>query len=133
MKKRIEIIDFSLHSDERGWAAVPFPVNDFPEKTPANIHLVSLNPGKIRGNHYHEESAEYLFCTQGILELTVADADGSNKEIMLFNNEMPFLIKIPLNVAHAVKNIGDCPVFLLCYSHSDQKAQKMDQKAIKLI
>ncbi len=103
-----------LFADERGWAFFPF--QDFTGQTPdcdlTSLHVVRTEPGHVRGNHRHPETDEWLHLF-GARALVCWEEDGCQGEALLDGDD--YLLHIPAGVAHAVKNIGDGPLFLVAF------------------
>ena len=97
-----------LSEDARGW--------HFSLSTRfSDIHLASLAPGMVRGNHFHESCTEFLCVFGGLIRVKLANHDGSIVED--FNVDCllrPFIIEIPPKIIHAIKNIGNTTVYLVC-------------------
>jgi len=103
-----------LYADERGWAAFPFQAGL--ERTPLGIDLSSLHavmtePGGVRGNHRHPESAEWLYVHGGVFDL-YWEEDGRPCSASL---QGPHLIHVPADTAHTLRNTGPAPLFLVAF------------------
>ena len=108
------IIERALEEDDRGFVVKLFEghhLNDI-----YNIHLVSLNPGAIRGNHFHPRQTEYIYVlgNQGKL-VTVDIVTDKRSEKIVDGRNCSFVI-VPQKVAHAIKNISTEKMYLLCYT-----------------
>jgi len=94
--------------DERGFS---FFLEALPIK---KFHIVSVNPGAVRGNHLHDY--EEILCIiggHGAAEITLEDSDKSYTFII---KEKYTLLKIPPYTKHKVKNIGNKIFYLICFS-----------------
>jgi UDP-2-acetamido-2,6-beta-L-arabino-hexul-4-ose reductase len=110
---------------ERGWALFPFGSEGIYSEDITDIHLVSIEPGHVRGNHYHLNKEEHLFIFGGkSIVATCRSEDPGDKQEVDVNGETPFYLKIDEGVAHAIKNKGKFPVYLFCYSRPLKKDQK---------
>jgi dTDP-4-dehydrorhamnose 3,5-epimerase-like enzyme len=109
----IETVKLPIQSDERGWG-ISLSQSDercfFP-----NLHLVSLNPGKVRGNHYHPLGTEYIMAFGGQCRLVAVDEKTGEREERIVSKDERVLFKIPPTIIHAVFNEGDKEAYLLCY------------------
>ena len=103
-----------MKQDRRGWAFFPFQAG--PDVRPPceteSLHLVMSEPGAIRGNHFHDHSAEW-FCVFGGQGELYYEEDGLVQTARLDRDDL--VIYIPPGVPHAVKNIGSTPLFLLAF------------------
>lgn len=104
------------HADARGWVVEPILAERFGTRGPQNVHLVSVEPGAVRGNHYHARQHEYLCLIGGRARIVVVDRATNVREEVEVSCREPLLLEAPPNVIHAVKNVGDAPLFLLCYA-----------------
>ena len=83
--------------DERGtifWASPK--ILDFDYKY---LTLGTINPGTLRGGHYHKTTEEKLLCVTGKLLVIL------NKEVTVMNDGD--IIDIHPNVMHSVINVGE--------------------------
>jgi len=85
-----------------------------------DVHLISLRPGAIRGNHYHPDATEWMLIWGGRARLLWRDAEpaegaASTREETVEDGE-PVLFEIPPGVAHAILNIDDRVLYGLCVS-----------------
>jgi len=108
------IIELDSQEDERGFLVKPFEERRL--DTAFNVHLVSLNPGATRGNHFHPTQTEHILVlgTQGTL-VTVDTLTDKRSEIVITVKKC-LSIMVPPKVAHAIKNTGSELMYLLCYT-----------------
>lgn len=115
--------------DDRGWVVDPIAKID-PDLPLGHLHLASLAPGAIRGNHLHPVSSEYILVWGGSAELAweeggrVAREEVSRDELVVF--------EIPAGIAHAVTNTGSETVYLVAYyfGASDKEWPDTERKTI---
>ena len=117
-------------SDERGWAFFPFQ-GDL-ASIPAGIdltsfHVVKTEPGHVRGNHFHPETAEWLHVFGQAFELFWQE-DGENKSETFYEENL--IIFIPPNIPHAVKNIGSGPMYVAAFREKSVKGPHTRQAII---
>ena len=118
----------SFGTDERGWSIDPILRDDFPDGHINNVHLVSIRPGHIRGNHYHEQLTEYALFIAGSGILAVLDRQSEQRqEISISTSEGPVLVKLPAGVVHAIKNTGTETLYVLNYSNAQHPSDRLDQ------
>jgi dTDP-4-dehydrorhamnose 3,5-epimerase-like enzyme len=108
------IIEQASVADDRGFVVRPFEgkqLNDV-----CNTHLVSLNPGAVRGNHFHPAQTEYIFFLGDKCKLVTVDSvTGERTEKIIDGKKCPLII-VPQKIAHAIKNISAEIIYLLCYT-----------------
>jgi len=110
-------------NDGRGWSLYPFGKEGIAHFSSGiyegiiDIHLVSIEPGSIRGNHYHMNKEEHLivFGGKAVISTSRYDEPESLREIEI-DGKTPFHLKIDQGFVHAIKNTGNLPVYLFCYS-----------------
>ena len=112
----VEFIDLSeeIFTDPRGLSF--FPLRDRvrrPEILIRNFHLVSIEPGQVRGNHAHPGHLEWLYPFHGAGDFIWEGSDGSRQERRLAGGRV--LIRIPPGVAHAMRNPGPEVMYLLAW------------------
>ncbi|MCX7835981.1 MAG: cupin domain-containing protein [bacterium] len=100
---RLFLSDKRIEQKERGWLIQLMPILKEYISPIEDIHIVSLEPNTIRGNHYHQETTEIIFPLFG--RITVA---WKEEELLFKENPLPAttLYVIPPNVPHALRNDG---------------------------
>lgn len=107
----------SFHLDPRGWFFAPFkdpkmiPQIDIDWTT---FHIVSMEPGAIRGNHFHPRVTEWLFLCGGPILLAWQDPDSDTIQKTLIENNHTFVI-VPPGVKHALKNKSSGTLYLAAF------------------
>lgn len=120
----VQIIKTVSATDERGFTAVP--ISNERLKSIYNVHIVSLKPGSVRGNHYHERQTEQICVLGGPCKLVAVDSESDEKMELVFDGESCPLIIVPPRVIHALKNIGEETVYLLCYADRPHDPDRQD-------
>jgi dTDP-4-dehydrorhamnose 3,5-epimerase-like enzyme len=111
---KVTIRETFVDSDGRGFRAQP--IEDELVSSVSNVHIVSLLPGAVRGNHYHAHHVEHLCVIGGRVRFRAVDTESEETiDTELDGSRVP-VIRIPPLVSHAVKNIGAETLYLLCYS-----------------
>lgn len=117
-KTEIEFLDLgdALRGDERG--VVYFPFQHLPGSLPreemcTSCHVVSIEPGQIRGQHHHPGKTEWLFLVHGSGRLFWRGGDGRLRE-RLFTG-MQTMVVIPPGMPHTLRNDGSGPLYLLAW------------------
>jgi oxalate decarboxylase/phosphoglucose isomerase-like protein (cupin superfamily) len=95
--------------DARGWVLNPLPLAGLEGKTLGNLHVASMQPGAVRGNHAHASAAEWLLFCGGPAALITG-----TEEILVGGGE-PELFEIPAGLPHAIVNRSDREIFLLVF------------------
>lgn len=112
----VEFIDLTgkIHEDPRGLSFFPWP-GQVPKNQDLlrSLHLVSIAPGQVRGNHLHPGHIEWLYIFHGPGVLIWEGTPGELKEQTISGNRT--LIRIPAGIAHAVRNPGPEVLYLLAW------------------
>ena len=112
----VQFFDISreIREDSRGFSF--YPLKDRVQE-PGTIseafHLVSIAPGQVRGNHLHPERWEWLYPFHGTGFFLWEPHPGDLRERMVSGRRL--LIRIAPGVAHAVRNPGPEPLYLLAW------------------
>lgn len=96
------------------------------------MHLVSIEPGQVRGNHRHPTRNEWLLVhARGNWELAWKPA--GEDAAMCHQAMLPgaVTITLPAGIAHALKNTGDRPLWAL--SWSDRPTGPTDTETVSLL
>ena len=114
---RVSIRETILDSDDRGFYARLVDVEGMiGSQSGSNVHLVSLEPGAVRGNHYHELQTEHVWIIGGRVRFVAVDTETEERmDTVLEGAEAP-LVTIPPGIAHAFMNVGGGTNHLLCLS-----------------
>jgi oxalate decarboxylase/phosphoglucose isomerase-like protein (cupin superfamily) len=77
---------------------------------PRLLHIATLKPGAVRGNHRHPSHEEYILIV-GAGGRLVTRQGGKIRSRKTGNA----VVKIPRNVPHAVVNRGKRDIFAVCF------------------
>ncbi len=121
--KLLKIHEVEVMQDNRGWSLEPVNSSLLEGGGVKNIHIVSIEPGGIRGNHVHSEQTEWVLVFGGRCLVAAQDKSGLREE-MIIETDRRVVLEIPPGVAHAFKNIGERTSYLLAlcslaYSHKN--------------
>lgn len=116
-------MDEDIHRDERGWVANPFLTPGFPRQF-GHLHMVSVEPGAVRGNHYHGKYREWLFIFGG--KYTVIWNDGDILHQRSFTDGEMITVEIPPGTVHAVRNDDDRTIYLAAYQDGNPEQIRND-------
>jgi len=113
--KPVEFFDLSPdgYFDDRGWAVNPIPVEKLTKQEFGHLHIASLAPGVVRGNHYHDCTAEFLYVFGGNYEFYYTQ-NGVVKSRIISNPKL-IGIKIDAGTAHPIKNIDNKIIYVAAY------------------
>jgi len=133
IKKKIKykIKELEIHSDNRGWLVELLKANEL-EKPVKQIHITSINPGYIRGNHYHSKRMEWFFVVAGKAKLSLQDIKTKEKIHFKLSPKEPKVITIFPFIAHAVKNVGKEIVYLVSAQSDIYNPKKPDAFPYKI-
>ena len=129
----IQIKEIEYIQDDRGWLIRPITDNDIKSGTVSDVHMVSIKPGGIRGNHYHVHKTENILIIGGICRVIAVDNGTKKKEEKTIENTSNILLVIPPNVTHAIENIGNDVTYLLCFSNVKEDLESQDLVKNKII
>jgi|WetSurMetagenome_2_1015567.scaffolds.fasta_scaffold03547_5 mannose-6-phosphate isomerase-like protein (cupin superfamily) len=103
--------DLDLHRDDRGWVVNPF--DDVPAGARAtNCHIISIEPGRVRGRHVHPGRDEHFIALAG--DITVCDLETGFETVI--SGSEPVLLVVPRGVPHSFENRGDSVAVAICFS-----------------
>jgi uncharacterized RmlC-like cupin family protein len=112
--RRVAIGD-KAWKDVRGWVLNPLPLAGLEGRPLGNLHVVSMQPGAIRGNHVHGTAAEWLlFCGGPAVLLAGTEGDLGAEQIPISGGE-PELFEIPAGLPHAIVNRSEREIFLVVF------------------
>ncbi len=129
----IQIKEIEFDQDDRGWSLKPITDNDMKNGIISDVHIVSMKPGAIRGNHYHVHKTEYILVIGSTCRVVAIDNNTKKKEEKTIENNSKILLVISPNVTHAIENIGNEVSYLLCYSKVTEGLKSQDVVNNKII
>ncbi|MFH1181018.1 MAG: WxcM-like domain-containing protein [bacterium] len=133
MKKvKYKIKKLKVHLDDRGWLVELLKADQI-EKPVKQIHISSINPGYVRGNHYHLKRMEWFFVIAGETELGLEDIKTKKKVRFKLSSKNPRVITIFPRVAHAVKNIGQGMAYFVSAQSDIFNPKKSDRILYKIL
>lgn len=98
----------------------------------ADMHLASMVPGAIRGNHYHVRKQEAIVFVPGAAwSLHWDEGDDTIAQHRNFDGSTAVLVLIPPGTSHAVRNDGDAPLWIVaCSSEPYDPATVVARKVV---
>ena len=114
MKKKVKykVKKLEIHKDERGWLVELLKADELEEPV-KQLHIASIKPGGVRGNHYHAKRIEWFFLVAGKARLVLVDIKTKKRVSFQLSEEKPQVITIYPDISHAVKNIGKKTAYLV--------------------
>lgn len=109
----LKIERLKRHQDPRGVVFEPLTAAMLRRGTLANVHVATMRPGAVRGNHRHLAATEYV-CFSGPIKLVVQDRKG-RQELLQFGESECARVKIGPGIAHAFVNTGPADTFIVCF------------------
>jgi oxalate decarboxylase/phosphoglucose isomerase-like protein (cupin superfamily) len=132
---RIVSLPDRFRLEPRGWTFTPFkesPLANGPPLDWASFHIVSLEPGSVRGNHVHPRVTEWLLFCGGPFLVVWQDEGSKTIQQQQIADQHTYLI-IPPRVKHAVKNTGKVLLYLVAFRSRADGAQEPETLATPLI
>jgi len=111
---KVEIRETIVDTDDRGFFAKL--ADEAMMRSASNVHLVSLEPEAVRGNHYHENQTEYIWVVGGRVRFIAVDNETGETLDAVLEGAVAPLVTIPPGISHAFENIGTGTNHLLCFS-----------------
>lgn len=119
-------------TDKRGWLVEMLKRNEIDEDI-KQIYAATIEPGCVRGNHYHQKRVEWFFIAGGSAQICLEDIKTKAKELIDTTPEKPQRITINRNIAHAVKNISGETIYLFSAQNNIFDPQNPDTYEYQLI
>ena len=125
----IRIIPRKILADDRGWFLKLIEGREeFFPPGPVEIYAVSAMPGNIRGNHYHQDTAEWFCVVQGKGEVAMVDVATGERQEMVVDSADPRTIFVPAGIAHAFRNPASANLPLLVVAVASRPFDPQDTK-----
>jgi oxalate decarboxylase/phosphoglucose isomerase-like protein (cupin superfamily) len=122
----VEILELSSQGDERGVSFSDQMWKTFLQRV-KDIHIATIRPGAVRGNHYHRERREVLFVMyfDDWSFHWEAEAGGSFLQ-RRFRGSGCVTITVEPEISHAVRNDGRVDLFMVGVSDANYDPRKPD-------
>jgi len=108
---------FRIYEDIRG-VGISFSVQDV-----QNLHAASVNPGAVRGNHFHDQ--EEVLCIMGgrsICQIEIRDKSKDFEKKIIAEKDVEAFV-IPKGCIHTVRNKGEKAFFLVSFLRKKRNKQ----------
>ncbi len=103
--------------DARGWGLTPLEAAGIGGVAfPGHLHVVSLKPGAVRGNHSHPDATEWFLICGGPAEIAWQTGTEPIRREGVSAAETPALYEVPPGVAHAIRNGSQREIIVLAFS-----------------
>jgi dTDP-4-dehydrorhamnose 3,5-epimerase-like enzyme len=119
-EKLIKQIESPMTPDDRGFVCFPLDEEVLARGEYYNVHIPSMKPGVVRGNHRHPAKEEYVFIMGERCRVVAEDQETRAREELYFEQQPDKVLVFPANVAHAIKNEGTEVVYLFCYNKREE-------------
>jgi dTDP-4-dehydrorhamnose 3,5-epimerase-like enzyme len=109
---RVLVIDDGGHDGRGSSFPVPAACLDFIGRL-QDLHIASIRPGHVRGNHYHVARKELILVVAGDQwSLYFDTGEGTAVSVHPFGGHDAVAIEIPPRCGHALRNDGKVPLWL---------------------
>ncbi len=103
-------------SDARGWGVKPLAAAGLASEVVKEMHLVSLEPGAVRGNHLHELGREWIVIFGGQASIAWRSENRASIQIDRIDPATTAMFEIPPGLPHAIRNDSALTIFILSLS-----------------
>jgi len=123
------------HGDERGFLIEFLREDENILNFNGQIYAATMQPGDIRGNHYHNEKTEIFCALRGKLKIRIQSIKGGEiEEHMLDSTETQIQrVKVLPGFAHQLINYGDNEAVLLAYGDHIHDHSNPDQHHFEIL
>lgn len=114
------------HEDQRGWVSEIY--SGELDLKPKNIHLGTIEPGSVRGNHLHDETTEWIAFPETPITIRVGDPPSYTEDV----RTEPFRIKLAPGTGHAFKNPGTERIAFAAFTDQKYDSDSPDVRPVEL-
>lgn len=111
-------------ADERGWGVRPVEGLPLEWEELEEMHVVSLRPGAVRGNHVHDEGTEWLLICGGPAVAAWRAPGQESVGRMEVPGDTPVLLEFPAGTEHAVRNDGAAVIHLMGFTDREDRSTR---------
>jgi dTDP-4-dehydrorhamnose 3,5-epimerase-like enzyme len=117
MPSKVRLIQLNDTGDNRGASfTLPADILSFLPKI-ADVHVSTILPGAIRGNHFHTRRLEVILVTyESAWELHWDEGDNSAPQRTEVSGRGLAAIEVEPFASHAIRNTGDRTLLLTAFS-----------------
>ncbi len=113
-KEPFDVLDLTPHVDVRGFLIELLRFQDLSIPPGGQLYTFSINPGKRRGDHFHEHKREWFTCVQGEALVLLSSKDGVGHTVVL-SPRSPKMVYASPGTAHALMNQGEETAVIVSY------------------
>ena len=118
--RRIEL-GRDVWGDARGWGMNPWRDSGLEATAGHSCHVVSIEPGAVRGNHLHPDSDEWMVIF-GAPCTVAAGLPGDECHHFRYEGGEPAMLHVPAGEAHALRGEGPGTTFLVAFNDRAEPA-----------
>ena len=112
MIQGVSIKNLKIHPDERGRLMEVLRKDDSIFKKFGQVYITTVNPGFVKGWHYHKLQYDSFCCLKGKIRLVLYDSRESSEtkgEVneFLLSLEEQKLVQIPPQVMHGIESMSN--------------------------
>ena len=123
--KGVKIERIKMHQDARGKVFEPLTLKILASNKIRNVHVATIHPAGVRGNHRHREAIERIIFS-GEIRLVVQDSRGRQEQYEFRDGEC-VRVTISPGIAHALVNIGKKDTFIVCFVDRSSSQDKKER------
>jgi len=132
-----DVAELKKMSDSRGFLVEFMNAPDLPAgmKEFAQIYVVTLAPGAVRGNHYHKHKFEWVSAVAGKIRMIVEDVETKNKKEIILDSSAETVRRFCIRPgnAHAFENVSDEVAVIVVYTNKLYDSAAPDTYEHKLL
>lgn len=119
-------MDVLTSRDARGWVTNLLDFLPMRADQMKNVHIVSMEPGAVRGNHFHRRQSEAIFAIGSVLRVKAINRDTGEQYEEVIGPDAPVLFIIQPGVSHAFRNESNTQSHLVCFADRKYDFEKPD-------
>ena len=117
MIKEVEVVQLNKQNDDRGWLLKIIMREQMAGDAPfGEFYVTSIEPGAVRGQHYHNHCTEWFCVLTGQAKLVLVDLATGERQVIAMGDDSMLRVKIPPMIAHGIQNVGKELLYLLVYA-----------------
>ena len=128
---RLNLSGKRFDQPERGWLVQLMPTLTEVLGSIEDIHAVSLEPGVVRGNHFHRDRIEALLPLSEGLTIAWIDEDGRTEEKSVGAAQILYIF--PPDVPHAIRNDGIATAVAIAFGNAAYRPEQPDRYFFDLL
>lgn len=128
--KKIAIL---THKDHRGWVSNLLDFLPIQTENLKNVHIVSMEPGEVRGNHFHNRQTEALCVLSGKIRVKAVNRSNGQTLEEVAGDDPPVMYLVSPGISHAFRNEDSSVGYLVCFTDTDFNFNSPDANADTLL